>query len=204
MEDESDVGSEIERLEKNVYSNISSQKEDKEEKDLDETTLSASSYQDNAFNRVQHNGLNIGSLDDDDVPMKYCCRYLVSSFLLTGNPGELIPDKSFRVSVKSLALTCFGHILRLYPNVFFDTLVKPVKIDSEGDNGQLISDVLLYADHQDPQIRGNVSMIIGYLLHSIFIQHRGSFDRANTGSTITMDNFASLILKVNSCSIFFK
>ncbi|XP_044581130.1 huntingtin isoform X1 [Cotesia glomerata] len=118
--------------------------------------------------------LSIGSIDDSDVPLKYCCRYLSSTFLLTGTPGQLVPDELFRVSVKSLALTSIGAIVGLYPNIFLMTLEKKLDVNKKDD--QMISDVLLYAEHCDPQLRGNVPMIIGYFLNTIYIKYQVSYN----------------------------
>ena len=35
----------------------------------------------------------LGSLEDDDVPLVYCVRLLCSQFLLTGYPQGLAPDR---------------------------------------------------------------------------------------------------------------
>ncbi|XP_063896125.1 huntingtin [Helicoverpa armigera] len=59
--------------------------------------------------------INIGSAKDDDIPLKYCARLLVSKFILTGNKGGVIPDRQVRVSLKSSALNCLSEILQLYP-----------------------------------------------------------------------------------------
>ncbi|CAG4970960.1 unnamed protein product [Colias eurytheme] len=61
--------------------------------------------------------INIGSSSDDDVRLKYCARLLVSKFLLAGCKGQLVSDRSVRVSVKSSALSCLAEILRLYPQI---------------------------------------------------------------------------------------
>ncbi|XP_038219455.1 huntingtin-like [Zerene cesonia] len=61
--------------------------------------------------------INIGSSSDDDVRLKYCARLLVYKFLLTGCRGQLVSDRSVRVSVKSSALSCLAEILRLYPQI---------------------------------------------------------------------------------------
>ncbi|XP_057330586.1 huntingtin [Microplitis mediator] len=122
--------------------------------------------------------LNIGSFNDSDVPLKYCCRYLASTFLLGGTPGQLVPDEVFRVSVKSLALTCIGAIVRLYPDIFFKRLEKKFNVNETDD--QMVSDVLLYAEHCDPQLRGNVSMIVAYLLNTVYIKYRVSYNEFRT------------------------
>ncbi|CAH0721013.1 unnamed protein product, partial [Brenthis ino] len=61
--------------------------------------------------------VNIGSLTDEDVRLKYCGRLLISKFLLTGNKGGVISDRSVRVSVKSSALSCLSVILQIYPQL---------------------------------------------------------------------------------------
>ncbi|KPJ05183.1 Huntingtin [Papilio xuthus] len=95
--------------------------------------------------------INIGSSSDDDVVLKYCARLLTSKFLLTGNKGGFIPDRSMRVSVKASALTCLSEILRVYPQVMTIYLDKDADIklqnysgSSEGVNySQDINDFIL-------------------------------------------------------------
>ncbi|XP_072936083.1 huntingtin [Epargyreus clarus] len=72
--------------------------------------------------------INIGSSTDEDVPLKYCARLLTSKFLLTGNKGGLIPDRSVRVSVKSSALSCLSVIFQLYPQAVTIYLDKDADI----------------------------------------------------------------------------
>lgn len=142
----------------------------REEEFLDDTLISIDSPQRSLVN-VQLPEFDIGRLSGADVPLKYCCRYLVSSFLLTGKVDQLISDKVFRVSVKSLALTCIAHILRIYPSLLFSTVARTPTDEYQ----QTISDILQFANHSDPQLRGNVSMIIGFFLKAMLVQNRGTF-----------------------------
>lgn len=135
------------------------------------------------------------------MPVKFCCRYLVSSFLLAGKPEQLISDKLFRVSVKSLALTCVGYILKLYPHLFTMTVARE---SSCNETNQLIADILLFANHPDPQIRGNIAMVIGIFLKSIFVQYGGFFRNfeveclARQGhGNISLEDMIKLLLKVS-------
>lgn len=146
--------------------------------------------------------IDVGTFTDPDIPLKFCCRYLVSSFLLTGNIGHVIPDKYFRVSVKSLALTCVAYILKLCPNLF---LIPVAKEPNSNENKQMITDILLFASHPDPQIRGNISIIIGTFLKSVYTQYGGSFKKfeaeitdKNLCGIISLENLIKLLLKVNS------
>ena len=149
---------------------------------------------------VPHERLDIGCFTDADIPLKYACRYLASSFLLTGNVGELIPDKYFRVSVKSLALTCIGNILRLYPTLLSATLAKnPSPIDGRH---QMIADILLFAKHSDPQIRGNVMIVVGSYLTAVYARSRGSYDRMEKesaklkgGKAVPLENLVELLVR---------
>lgn len=140
------------------------------------------------------------------MPVKFCCRYLVSSFLLAGKPGQLISDKLFRVSVKSLALTCVGYILKLYPHLFTMTVARE---SSCNETNQLIADILLFANHSDPQIRGNVAVVIGIFLKSIFVQYGGSFQNFETEcltrqehGNISLENMIKLLLKVSLYNLY--
>lgn len=145
---------------------------------------------------------DIGSFTDSDIPVKFCCRYLVSSFLLAGKPGHLMSDKLFRVSVKSLALTCVGYILKLYPHLLTMSVAKESNYCSEND--QLIADILLFANHPDPQIRGNIAMVVGIFLKSVFVQYGGSFQKFKTEcatqkghENILLGDMIKLLLKVS-------
>ncbi|XP_048514714.1 huntingtin isoform X2 [Athalia rosae] len=200
VEEGSDAGSEMERTD--CLNNISLPSVQSKEDEHQERMSSVVSPQKTSFG-ILFKETDIGSFTDADVPLKYCCRYLVSSFLLTGNSGQLIPDQIFRVSVKSLALTCVAHIIRLYPNLLLSTLDKN-QIDDEDQ--QYISDVLLFADHTDPQIRGNVAMVIGSFLKAVFLQSDSKYKimdiflKSTTpdkikGEFLSLENLTMLLLK---------
>ncbi|EFN76960.1 Huntingtin [Harpegnathos saltator] len=173
VEEGSDVGSEIEKSEKAPYSSLLND-QTKEEDYSEETTVSFASPKKSSVDFILYE-TDIGSFTDSDMPVKFCCRYLVSSFLLAGKAEHLMPDKLFRVSVKSLALTCVGYILKLYPHLLTMTVIKESSCCNE--NNQLIADILLFANHPDPQIRGNIAMVIGICLKSVFVQYGGSFEK---------------------------
>jgi len=198
-EESSDVGSEIEKSEKTPYPSLQSE-HSKEEDYFEENTLSFTSPKKSSLDFALYE-MDVGSFTDSDVPVKFCCRYLVSSFLLAGKPGQLISDKLFRVSVKSLALTCVGYILKLYPHLFTMTVAKE---SSCNETNQLIADILLFSNHPDPQIRGNIAVVIGIFLKSIFIQYGGSFQNfemeclARQGhGNILLEDMIKLLLKVS-------
>lgn len=128
--------------------------------------------------------LDIGTCNDADVPLKYCARHLLSSFLLAGFPGQTIPDKLTRVSVKSLVLACLGHVFRLYPRAIFLTLAK----QDDEDARQMTADVLLFAQHPDPQIRGHAAMLAGWLLKGLV--------RSESGDKQLFETLTQLIIKV--------
>ncbi|XP_063978909.1 huntingtin isoform X2 [Diachasmimorpha longicaudata] len=163
-----------------------------------EKNLSGSQVSTKEKHHEETSRLNIGNSLDADVPLKFCCRYLCSCFLLAGRPTELIPDNLFRVSVKSLALTCIGGIIRLYPNILLQTLEKSSRASSE--NSQMISDILLFSKHSDPQLRGNVAMIVGLFLNSVFVKYWGSYNtlereiqQTNEGKIIDLNHLINLL-----------
>lgn len=201
----SDIESEIEKSERTPYPSLQSERS-KEEDYSEEATLSFASPKKSSLDFVLYE-TDIGSFTDSDVPVKFCCRYLVSSFLLAGKPGHLISDKIFRVSVKSLALTCVGYILKLYPHLFTMTVAKE---SSCNETNQLIADILLFANHSDPQIRGNVAMMIGIFLKSVFVQYGGFFQNFETECSIqkghkspSLEDLIKLLLNVSLYMIFF-
>ncbi|XP_011704787.1 PREDICTED: huntingtin-like, partial [Wasmannia auropunctata] len=137
-EEGSDIESEMEKSEKTPYPSL--QNERSKGDDNSENTLSFASPKKSSLDFALYETY-VGSFTDSDMPVKFCCRYLVSSFLLAGRPGQLISDKLFRVSVKSLALTCVGYILKLYPHLFTTTVAKE---PSCNETNQLIADILLF------------------------------------------------------------
>ncbi|XP_044753476.1 huntingtin isoform X2 [Coccinella septempunctata] len=119
--------------------------------------------------------IKIGQFEDPDVPLKYCGRLLVKSFLLKGVPNNLINDKLCRVSVKSSALTCLSSIGKIYPQILLEYLDKTVD-KPQKDIDQAISDILLYCDHHDPQLRGHTRILLANFLVSVIIKSRGHYD----------------------------
>lgn len=65
----------------------------------------------------------IGS-ETEGVPLVYCIRVICRRFLLSGKPGELMPDRRVRVSVKSLALGNVASAVKLAPSLFLQKLQK--------------------------------------------------------------------------------
>ena len=61
---------------------------------------------------------NIGLFEDQDVPLIYCSRKLVSKFLISDRKGELVPDGKVRVSLKALAMGCLTQAIDMSPKVF--------------------------------------------------------------------------------------
>lgn len=185
VEEGSDVGSEIEKSERAP----SLQSEQLREDCSEEATLSYASPKKCSVDFILYEA-DVGSFTDSDMPLKFCCRHLVSSFLLAGKPGHLISDKLFRVSVKSLALTCVGYMLKLYPHLFTMSVAKE---PSRDEKNQLIEDILLFADHPDPQIRGNIAVVVGIFLKSVFVQYGGSFESFEREACSTLRENASLL-----------
>jgi huntingtin len=99
------------------------------------------------------------------VPLAHCILHVCSAFLLPASTGNLISDKVIRVSIKALAVRCVAAAVRLYPKCFLLQL-KPKQLNSDDEGGppQFISDVLLYVEHTDPLLRGEIAMLIGSLV----------------------------------------
>ena len=104
------------------------------------------------------------------VPLVHCAR-LMCSFLLSGNPGEMLLDSSVRVSVKSLALSCIAQAVKLHPEAFLVRVLPESSGDSDEEelhrsSPQLVRDVLLFSGHGDPQLRGSLAAVIGCVIRS--------------------------------------
>ena len=104
------------------------------------------------------------------VPLVHCTR-LMCSFLLSGNPGEMLSDSSVRVSVKSLALSCIAQAVKLYPEAFLVRVLPESSGESDEEemhrsSPQLVRDILLFSHHGDPQLRGSLAAVIGSVIRT--------------------------------------
>ena len=104
------------------------------------------------------------------VPLVHCVR-LMCSFLLSGNPGEILSDSSVRVSVKSLALSCIAQTVKLHPEAFLVRMLPESSGESDEEelhrsSSQLVRDILLFSGHGDPQLRGSLAAVIGNIIRT--------------------------------------
>ena len=102
--------------------------------------------------------LNQVSLEDYDLGKAYSLEYtsklICLKYLLKGVSNQLIEDDEVRISIKSLALSCFSSIVYIYPQVLYLEI-------RNGNIFQQLSDVLQFSNHSDPNLRGQVAIIIG-------------------------------------------
>lgn len=92
------------------------------------------------------------------VPMVHIVR-VMSTFLLSGCPGDVLPDSNVRVSVKSLAMSCISQAVRLHPESFLVGILPSSNADT-----QLVRDILLFNAHPDPQLRGGLASVLSHLI----------------------------------------
>ncbi|XP_068709184.1 huntingtin-like [Montipora foliosa] len=128
---------------------------------------------------VKHS-FQIDAVACSGIPLIHCAR-LMCSFLLSGNPGERLSDSSVRVSVKSLALSCLGQVVRLHPEAFFVRIFPESSSESDEEDfhrssPQLVRDVLLFSGHGDPQLRGSLAAVIGNVIGTVLEKGRLDFD----------------------------
>lgn len=128
--------------------------------------------------------IDVGDFKDKNIPLIFCARFITKNFLLSGTPNNLIPDKTVRVSVKSLALACLATIFEIYPHVLLKYLDKQKPT-------QQLSDVFYYATHSDPQLRGAVRILIATFIKAALIDSSGSYD-----------DFVGKNVAVNDCDVF--
>ncbi|KAF5303786.1 hypothetical protein FQR65_LT08121 [Abscondita terminalis] len=148
--------------------------------------------------------IDIGCFQEKDVPLLYCTRLIVKSFLLNGTPNTLISDKKVRVSVKSLSLSCLATIVCIYPKALLTYLDKNYGKDIKGCSSykQPVSDILQYKDHSDPQLRGAVRIIIGNFLKSVILKSFDKYDEwialnsaIDDNKLFEMSNMVEILLK---------
>nr|XP_022340193.1 huntingtin-like isoform X2 [Crassostrea virginica] len=138
---------------------------------------------------------NLGSYMED-IPLEFCIRVICRRFLLGGTKDKLIPDRVVRVSIKALALGCISYTMTIRPQILFMNVFKNVT----EDNDQLIKDVLLYASHIDPQLKGTATLIIGNLIKSALSRGRGDFSKwveeFTCESSVTIEHLKEIILNI--------
>ncbi|XP_056637539.1 huntingtin [Diorhabda sublineata] len=119
----------------------------------------------------------IGTLLDSINPIIYSTRLITKLFLLNGSPGNYISDKLVRVSVKFLAISCLSSLFELYPEGLFMYLDKNYSPHTKSAiSNQKISDVMMFKDHPDPQIRGAVVNMLGKYLEVVNNLCDGEYD----------------------------
>ncbi|CAG2119017.1 unnamed protein product, partial [Medioppia subpectinata] len=112
---------------------------------------------------------DIGDFTTENISsFEYCVRLVCNQFLLNGSSGRLISDKRVRVSIKSLALGCVAAVVRLHPKtLIIELFLECDKTLQKSDSSQKIWDILLYSTHTDPQIRGQIAIIIGHFIDEV-------------------------------------
>lgn len=65
----------------------------------------------------------------------------------------------------------------MFISSFIDRFISIYLLAGNKEDCAIIKDVLLYASHPDPQLKGNCSLIIGNLLSAVLKESRGKFDR---------------------------
>ncbi|KAJ8914559.1 hypothetical protein NQ315_010023 [Exocentrus adspersus] len=139
------------------------------------------SFEDNKLLNVEIEEIDIGEYLDKSASLLYCTRLITKLFLLSGAPGVCVSDKQVRVSVKYLALSCLSSIFLVYPMGFLVSLDKNSYTDSKPSNKKIsfqqISDVLLFNNHSDPQLRGAVKALVANFLKSVLSLCEGDYDK---------------------------
>ncbi|EDV22908.1 uncharacterized protein TRIADDRAFT_28161, partial [Trichoplax adhaerens] len=148
-------------------------------------------------------------VDSNKAPIVSCIRMLCTSFLLDGENGQLIPDKIIRVSVKVLSLNCVSQALGFCPQAFIAPLyAQSIASYQEGRNDQAfeiyrVRDVLQYANHSDPKLRGNIALLIGnYIKTSLIVAgyhydlwlHSCLSQQFKNEHEVYLENFVNLLL----------
>ncbi|GJQ87772.1 hypothetical protein Trydic_g18631, partial [Trypoxylus dichotomus] len=123
--------------------------------------------------------LDIGSSDDKDVALIFCTRLVCKLCLLSGRPAGIVPDGVVRISVKSSALACLASLFAIYPQGFLLRLSKRQPPSDRTDTDpyyqqQPISDVMLLANHSDPQLRGAIRSVVASFVRSALLEANAS------------------------------
>lgn len=146
--------------------------------------------------------MDVGDYLDKSIPLLYCTRLITKSFLLSGIRNKPLSDKTVRVSVKSSALTCLSSIFRIYPYGFFIYLDKNYSPSVEGSSrisSQKIDEIMLLADHPDPQLRGIARSVASDVVGTIL--NKTNLDMG-LWSKYLQDHMLSTGTQIDSTSFF--
>lgn len=99
---------------------------------------------------------------------------------------------------------CMSNIVQYYPQVMLFYLDKnsAKNADAKREEIQRISDILLFINHQDPQLRGNVTCLIGNFIKAVLISAQNDYgkwlrDNCDDGF-LELDNLMKMFIKVSS------
>ena len=116
---------------------------------------------------------SLGRFGDGSVSLHYLGRRLVAGLLLTREKGEAVDDRSARVSVKTLALSCLGELLMLCPQLWH----LPVFLDQQEElTSPVFSDLVLFLGNEDPGLRGAAARLVGRVLRGACLESGGRLD----------------------------
>jgi len=116
----------------------------------------------------------IGHFEDEGISLHFLTRKLVSMFLLSQEKGETVSDSKARVSVKTLGMSCLSEVILLCPQVW----TLPLFLDrQENLTSVVVSDLVLYLDHEDPGLRGSAARLVFRVLRGACLESGGKLDR---------------------------
>lgn len=155
-------------------------------------------------------------IDETEIPLHYCARFLVSAFLL-----ENQNSKKIRVSVLSLTLNSLSQIFRIYPRIggisverngsvyeSTENICLHVLFHSSSDNSNsmykifsdyndLLQVILCYSTHEDQQVRGLVCVTIGSFIVSSLIDDNYLLKETSYLNESFLNELLEYLLKVN-------
>ncbi|CAH1990108.1 unnamed protein product [Acanthoscelides obtectus] len=168
---------------------------------ISENSSEKSCSEEKAVSEDEAQEIDVGSIYDNH-PLLHLIRLICKQFLLTGTPGNYIPDKTVRVSVKHLALTCLSTCFRLCPTGMFVALDKSGGQSESRKTCQAVGDLLLFRGHCDPQLRGAVRMLLGEFARTVSTQggkdgYEGWIERnaGDRGEAFSVQRLAEIFLE---------
>ncbi|KAG8267649.1 hypothetical protein J6590_047234 [Homalodisca vitripennis] len=132
------------------------------------------------------------AVESDRVPLLYCCRRLVTGFLLPDN----VQSVRVRVSVRALALQCLTQLMYIHPPLFFCS----IDVNNQTTEGGFshVSDVLYLASHSDHQLRGLCCILVGSFVRSALLISPSTFHQwvegLATGKIVSLDKLMLLLV----------
>lgn len=102
-------------------------------------------------------------------------------------------------------MSCLASIIKIYPNVFILSLDKNCvnsKLLPKNASHQQISDVILFDNHSDPQLRGLIRLVLANFVTTIletypdYLEWLAEHCKGENSERLQMENIVNIFINV--------